>query len=90
VAEALREANETLERRVEERTSELVKANQQLERATRAADQANASKTRFLASAGHDILQPLNAARLYTTTLLERLENGRDEALVHNFGKSLE
>jgi Na+/proline symporter/signal transduction histidine kinase/ActR/RegA family two-component response regulator len=90
VAEALREANETLERRVEERTSELVKANQQLERATRAADQANASKTRFLAAAGHDILQPLNAARLYTTTLFERLENGRDEGLVHNIGKSLE
>ncbi len=90
VAEALREANETLERRVEERTSELVKANQKLERATRAADQANASKTRFLAAAGHDILQPLNAARLYSSTLLERLENSKEENLVHNIGKSLE
>lgn len=90
VAEALREANETLERRVEERTSELVKANQKLERATRAADQANASKTRFLAAAGHDILQPLNAARLYNSTLLERLESSRDENLAINTGKSLE
>jgi Na+/proline symporter/signal transduction histidine kinase/ActR/RegA family two-component response regulator len=90
VAEALREANETLERRVEERTSELVKANQKLERATRAADQANASKTRFLAAAGHDILQPLNAARLYSSTLAERLENSGEAGLVQNIGKSLE
>lgn len=90
VAEALREANETLERRVEERTSELVKANQKLERATQAADMANASKTRFLAAAGHDILQPLNAARLYASTLLERLEGGRDQQLAGNIGKSLE
>ncbi len=90
VSEALREANETLERRVEERTSELVKTNQKLERATRAADQANASKTRFLAAAGHDILQPLNAARLYSSTLLERLENSREEGLVQNISKSLE
>jgi signal transduction histidine kinase/CheY-like chemotaxis protein len=90
VSEALREANETLERRVEERTSELVKTNQKLERATRAADQANASKTRFLAAAGHDILQPLNAARLYSSTLAERLENSREEGLVQNISKSLE
>jgi Na+/proline symporter/signal transduction histidine kinase len=90
VAEALREANETLERRVEERTSELVKANQQLERATRAASEANASKTRFLAAAGHDILQPLNAAKLYTSTLLERSGANPDGQLAANIGKSLE
>lgn len=89
VAEALREANETLERRVEERTSELVKTNQKLERATRAADDANASKTRFLAAAGHDIMQPLNAARLYTSTLQERLEESNG-TLAANISKSLE
>mgnify|MGYP000060612334 CR=1 FL=1 len=32
------------------------------------ADEANLGKTRFLAAAGHDILQPLNAARLYATS----------------------
>ena len=90
VAEALREANETLERRVEERTSELVRANQKLERATRLADEANESKTRFLAAAGHDILQPLNAARLYASALQERLGDHKDGQLVQNVGKALE
>ena len=38
-----------------------------------AADEANIGKTRFFAAAGHDILQPLNAARLYSSSLVERL-----------------
>ena len=42
------------------------------QRAKAAADDANVSKTRFLAAASHDILQPLNAARLYVTSLIER------------------
>ncbi|MEM7463638.1 MAG: ATP-binding protein [Pseudomonadota bacterium] len=90
VSEALREANETLERRVEERTSDLVNANHQLESATRAADEANRSKTRFLASAGHDIMQPLNAARLYSSALMERMEDAPDAKLAGNICKSLE
>lgn len=89
-AEALREANEGLERRVEERTSDLVELNEQLKIAKAEADMANRSKTRFLAAAGHDILQPLNAARLYSSTLLERLENKTEVTLAQNMGKSLE
>jgi Na+/proline symporter/signal transduction histidine kinase/CheY-like chemotaxis protein len=90
VSEALREANESLERRVEERTSELVRANSQLARATREADDANKSKTRFLAAAGHDIMQPLNAARLYASALAEKLEGKSDHKLSQNIGRSLE
>ncbi len=90
VAEALREANESLEKRVEERTSDLVRANRKLEQATQAADQANQSKTRFFAAAGHDLLQPLNAAKLYTSTLLESAEADRTLELANNIGKSLE
>ena len=41
-------------------------------RAKADAEEANVSKTRFLAAASHDILQPLNAARLYITSLIER------------------
>jgi Na+/proline symporter/signal transduction histidine kinase len=66
------EAAEALERRVHERTYELELLNDELVRAKAAADEANISKTRFLAAASHDILQPLNAARLYVTSLVER------------------
>lgn len=81
-AEALQEANETLEKRVEERTVELEKARQ-------AAVRANASKTRFLAAAGHDVLQPLNAARLYSATLIERADRTNEAALAENISRAL-
>lgn len=55
---ALSLANETLEQRVTERTLEL-------EDALDAAERANASKSRFVAAASHDLLQPLSAAKLY-------------------------
>src|SRR5712671_5269688 len=72
-AEALERANENLERRVRERTIELEHLNAELAKAKSAAEAANLSKTRFLAAASHDIVQPLNAARLYVTSLVERL-----------------
>ena len=77
-AEALERANATLERRVRERTGELTRLNAELERAKAEADDANVSKTRFIAAASHDILQPLNAARLYVTSLIERQRDGED------------
>ena len=40
--------------------------------AKKAAEQANVSKTKFLAAASHDLLQPLNAARLFTAAFAER------------------
>ena len=91
-AEALERANATLERRVRERTRELTRLNAELERAKAEADEANVSKTRFVAAASHDILQPLNAARLYVTSLIERQRSGEDGDLdlVHNIDASLE
>ncbi|WP_028671373.1 PAS domain-containing hybrid sensor histidine kinase/response regulator [Saccharospirillum impatiens] len=82
----LQEAKNTLEIRVAERTEAARLINVELraeigerERAETAllaakseAERANASKTRFLALASHDILQPLNAARLYTAALAEQ------------------
>jgi signal transduction histidine kinase len=64
--------NQSLEQRVEERTAALRQVNAELESARIKADAANHDKTRFLAAASHDLLQPLNAARLYTSTLIER------------------
>ncbi|UUY01400.1 PAS domain-containing hybrid sensor histidine kinase/response regulator [Sphingomonas sp. J315] len=58
----LRTTLEELERRVDQRTSELSAANQRLALADR-------DKTRFLAAASHDLLQPLHAARLFTGAL---------------------
>ena len=43
--------------------------NEQMLKAKSVAEQANQSKTRFLASASHDLLQPMNAARLFTSAL---------------------
>ena len=59
---ALERARTELAQRVEERTIELSEANAQLGRAI-------ADKTRFLAAASHDLLQPLHAARLFAAAL---------------------
>ncbi|WP_127144899.1 ATP-binding response regulator [Pelagibacterium montanilacus] len=69
---ALAQINHTLEERVADRTRALTLVNAELEKARAKADAANHEKTRFLAAASHDLLQPLNAARLYTSTLQER------------------
>jgi len=89
-AEALERANATLEKRVRDRTEELTRLNSELALAKSAAEDANISKTRFLAAASHDILQPLNAARLYVTSLVERQNGGEDSRLVENIDDSLE
>jgi signal transduction histidine kinase/CheY-like chemotaxis protein len=93
-ADALARANETLERRVQERTEELTRLNIALAEAKGRADEANISKTKFLAAASHDILQPLNAARLYVTSLTERQRANaaarQDGELVDNIDASLE
>jgi Na+/proline symporter/CheY-like chemotaxis protein len=90
-AEELERANESLELRVQERTEELTRLNSALARAKAEAEQANISKTRFLAAASHDILQPLNAARLYVTSLVERQQSlGSDAQLVGNIDASLD
>lgn len=61
----LRQSTETLEQRVIERTAEL--------EASRAeAEAANLGKTRFIAAASHDLLQPLHAARLFTAAMMDR------------------
>lgn len=89
-AYALERANETLERRVKERTAELTQVNEALAVAKRKADEANLDKTRFLAAASHDVLQPLNAARLYATSLMERLIPDTEAKLARNIDASLE
>jgi Na+/proline symporter/signal transduction histidine kinase/CheY-like chemotaxis protein len=90
--EELEATNEELERRVAERTEELVRLNAELAHAKAQAEQANVSKTRFLAAASHDLLQPLNAARLYAASLAERMNTAPPEHadLARNIDASLE
>lgn len=63
----LQETNERLEEKVDERTLELTQLNAQLQK-------AHANKTRFLAAAGHDLVQPLNSAALFTSSLIHKME----------------
>ena len=72
---ALREINENLENLVEERTAELEVALSSEADAKHDAEQANAAKSRFLAAASHDLLQPLNAARLFCSVLVQQSES---------------
>ncbi|MDD0975857.1 PAS domain-containing hybrid sensor histidine kinase/response regulator [Pseudomonas fontis] len=67
--QALKDSNEGLEQRVAERTHELSQLNQALTEAKSHAESANKSKTRFLAAVSHDLMQPLNAARLFSAAL---------------------
>lgn len=101
-AEARQRINETLERRVAERTAALTEANRLLrihaneqaraEEALRiakeAAEAAHASKTRFLAAASHDLLQPINAAKLYISTLKERVAEPAAAETVERISRS--
>ncbi|MEA1648838.1 NahK/ErcS family hybrid sensor histidine kinase/response regulator [Nitrospirillum sp. BR 11164] len=100
---AIKEANETLERRVTERTAALTALNGQLqqeiaerrevERALQSAkveaEQANLSKTKFLAAASHDLLQPLNSARLFVSALAELEHTRKNRSLIDNIDVSL-
>ena len=87
---ALKRANESLEQRVRDRTVELTRVNEELAQAQAFAEEANLGKTRFLAAVGHDILQPLNAARLYSASLLEKASDTKFAGEADNIESSLE
>jgi len=80
---ALERANEGLEQRVNRRTNQLQMAKAEAEQATK-------SKTRFLAAASHDLLQPFNAAKLFTAVLESDSSLNVDQAgLVKSLSASL-
>lgn len=78
----LSELNVSLERQVADRTLKLEKRNLQLAAAKVKAEQATASKSRFLAAASHDLRQPLHALTLFARALSRRVEGREAKGLV--------
>lgn len=62
----------------------------QLKKANEKAEYANLSKTKFLAAVSHDLLQPLNAARLFSATLAEQSLTDKAHRLVDSLTQSLD
>lgn len=85
----LEQAKSNLETRVEERTEQLQTANSELEKARRDAENANESKTKFLAAAGHDLMQPFNAASLFAAMLKQKAPKGEMAQMSANLVDSL-
>lgn len=69
--------------------SDLIKREQALEKAHREAERANAAKTRFLASASHDLRQPIHALGLFFAELSERVRSPATEAVIHQIDDSI-
>jgi len=87
----------SLEGRVKARTEELRATLRRLEQsnidliaAKENAERANLSKTRFLAAASHDVLQPLNAVHLSMSALADLQTNEEGRKLVRQVERSLE
>ncbi|MES0875189.1 hybrid sensor histidine kinase/response regulator [Sinimarinibacterium thermocellulolyticum] len=85
----LQELADTLEQRVRERTQELSHLAGELALAKSAAERANAAKTRFLAAASHDLVQPISAARLFVAARDRARIGAEAEALMRNVEGSL-
>ncbi len=81
-ARELRSLADALEQRVADRTRDL-------DAARREAEQANRSKTRFVAAAVHDLLQPLNAARMFTSLLRSHLPGDAERHAVDSIDGAL-
>lgn len=90
VETALKEINESLEQRVEERTSELHRLNRELMSAKGAAERANRLRSKFFAAVSHDLMQPMNAARLFASTLDSSLTETEHKQLSSHLNSSLQ
>lgn len=86
---AFRENEAVLEAHVSERTRQLATALAEQQRAREQADTANMSKSRFIAAASHDLLQPMHAARLFSTALEQSIEKEEDKHILQQLDRSL-
>jgi signal transduction histidine kinase len=82
--------NVDLIERLREQMLAVQQAREQAEQARQEADAANRSKTRFLASASHDLRQPLHALGLLSGALLRRIRDAEEKELVESITASVE
>ena len=88
--QVLKEANLDLETRVYERTLTLAKTNEALAIAHEKAEQAHLKKSQYLKACSHDLMQPLEAARLFTSALTEQQNlSFEQQRQVDNIDRSL-
>ena len=86
---ALQQANETLEERVQDRTQKLEALNKQLVAANQRSELESQSKSRFLAAVSHDLMQPLNAARLFASSFSEVAPDAQTKMLAEHIESAL-
>jgi len=86
----LRFANERLLETKEQLIGLLRAAYDKAEAARQAAEQANRGKSQFLASASHDLRQPLHALSLLTALLTDLGENNRVREVGRHIGQSVQ
>lgn len=84
-----REQENILEAKVQERTQQLEIALAEQQLAREQADIANMAKSRFIAAASHDLLQPMHAARLFSTALEQSVQNPEDKQTVEQLDRAL-
>ena len=89
MAERLGDSYRLLETRVAERTQELAGANAQLHAKREEAEQASQAKTRFLASASHDLRQPLHTISLLVGVLRRQVVTPEVRQLVNHIQASV-
>ncbi|WP_323846422.1 hybrid sensor histidine kinase/response regulator [Microbulbifer magnicolonia] len=85
----LTEVKNSLEHKVAARTAELQSLNDELQKLNSELHAASAGKTRFLAAASHDLVQPLNASRLFLDALTARQLDGDSRSLLNRADRAL-
>jgi len=70
--------------------SELKRREDALDIARREAERANAAKTRFLATASHDLRQPIHALGLFFANLVDRVRDAETQPLIKQIEDSIQ